>query len=370
MNLLRLVRDKAARLIAPRPRGEMADPELRPVLELLADARNVLWDPDRREETRHILDRIAQLPPKVGGAQRRAKLNVYKSLAHWRLTGDLVPNYRNINEARIQLWEIERDCPVFEFQKAFLAGITQRFPQAQGPRELSALYQEIGSVMPAPRIDPEDGIVVIRRPGATRTLLMFPGIPYLMSNLTTCLLDRAVAQPLNANVIACFDKARMFYLGGILQIGNRQQTLAYLGDLLDEFRDTQITALGGSAGVFGALHASCDLGIEHVVATSGPTSFDLGLEADIRPVYKKTEAAAKAGKIQLIDLIDMVSKSGIKRVDFFVGKDHEFDMSQMTALKDSTDIVVPHLYDSDKHNVIVPAILDGTYMSAIRALPA
>lgn len=340
-----------------------------PLLVLLAEARDVLWDPDRREETQAILDRIEHLPAQKHATPRRVKLNVLKTLAQWRLTGEISPNYQSVNEARIQLWEIERDCPVFDFQKPFLAGITEKYPQAPGPKELSALYQKIGNVIPAPRIDPEDGIVVIRRPGATRTLLMFPGIPYLMSNLTTCLLDRAIAQPLNANVIACFDKARMFYLGGIKQVGNRRETLAYLMNLLDEFRDTRITALGGSAGVYGALHTSCDLGIEHVVATSGPTSFDLGLEADVRPVYKKTQAAAEAGEVELINLIGMVKSSEITRVDFFAGSQNEFDVSQMNALQTNSDIVVPHLYDTDKHNVIVPAIIDGSYMKAVTALP-
>ncbi|MEY8827710.1 hypothetical protein AB9K34_04735 [Sedimentitalea sp. XS_ASV28] len=353
MNPLHLFKRKAAQPERTGTDDDMADAEARPLLKLLEDARDILWDADRREETQQILNRIEQLPPRQGGAQRRAKLGVYKSLAHWRLTGELVPNYRNINEARIQLWELERDCPVFEFQKPFLAGIAATYPQAQGPNELSSLYQTIDSVKPTPRIDPEEGIVVIRRPGATRTLMMFPGIPYLMSNLTTCLLDRAIGQPLNANVIACFDKARLLYLGGIRQIGNRQQTLAYLHDLLDEFRDTQITAIGGSAGVYGALHMSCDLGIDHVIATSGPTSFELGVEAENRQHFNRAQAAAEAGELELIDLISVVKNSGIKRVDFFVGKYHEFDMSQMTALKDNTDIVVPHLYESDKHTVIV-----------------
>lgn len=209
--------------------------------------------------------------------------------------------------------------------------------------------------------------MVIRRPGATRTFLVFTGLKLLISGLTGCLWDRAIAQSLGANIIICFDTSRRHFLGGIESIGNRAETVTFLRTLLEEFQDTSITAIGGSAGVFGALHASCDLGIEHVVASSGPTSLELGVADEDRQVYKKIYSAAEAGEIELVDLPNLVAASDIKRIDFFVGELSEFDMAQMNALRDKTDVVVPHLYDSDAHSVIVPAIIDGSYRKAVTA---
>lgn len=107
---------------------------------LLSKAREILWASNRPEDARAILDQIDQLPTPKRMAPVRIKLNALKTLAQWRLTGEINLNYQNLNEARLQLWEIETDCPIFEFQKLFLQRITGDFPKAKGPKELSALY--------------------------------------------------------------------------------------------------------------------------------------------------------------------------------------------------------------------------------------
>lgn len=337
---------------------------------LLNELRQILWQTDKPKVVREIFERVKQQPIPKRASLKHIRKNALMTVAQWRLTGDITPNYNNVNEARIQMWEIEHHCPIFEFQKAFTARISRDFPSAPGPREVSQIYQSLDHAMPTKLLSPEDGIAVIRRPNANRTFLVFPGLTYLVSNLSPYLWDKVIAQPLNANVIACFDTSKRLFLGGIDTVGNRSETVSYIRNLLYEFRDTKVTAIGGSAGVFAALHASCDLGIEHIVATSGTTSLQIGLNDSGRQVYTKLFAAADRGEVELVDLVSKVSDSKIKRVDFFVGKQNKYDMDQMLALHRHSDVVVPHLYDSDAHNIIVPAIVDGSYMKAIKAMPA
>lgn len=337
--------------------------------EVLEHARQVLWASDSVEDAQAVVDAIDALPTGRKGGIRRIKLNVLRTLAHWRLTGDLAVNYENLNEARIQLWEVEVFCPVFDFQKQFLLKITSDFPGAKGPRQLSSVYQTIESVEPTPLIRSRDGLIVIRRPGATHTFIVFTGLKMVVSGMTPCILYRAISQHLNANFIVCFDNSRRHYLGGIDTIGDRRETIGRLKSLLAEFEGTKVTAIGGSAGVFGALHASCDLGIDHVIATSGPTSLEVGFNTDGRQVYKKILAAIEAGEIDSVDLGALVAKSSIKRIDFFVGGKNEYDMKHLSELHNYTDAIIPYIYeDTADHNVIERAIVDGSYISAIKGL--
>ena len=336
------------------------------VVDVLESARQTLWESDSVDDAQAVAEAISNLPLSRKGGIRRIKLGVLKTLAMWRITGNISANYKDLHEAQVQVWEIEHHCPVFDFQKQFLLCVTNDYPNAKGPRQLSSVYQTIETADRTPLMRSQDGFVINRRSGAKRTFIVFTGMKFLISGMAPNILDRAIAQRLNANFIVCFDNSRQHFLGGIDTIGDRRETIAKLGSILAEFQDTTITAIGGSAGVFGALHASCDLGIDHVIATSGSTSLEVGFNYDGRQVYKKIFSAIEAGEIDAVDLCDLVSKSLIKRIDFFVGGKNEYDMAHLNELRRHTNVVVPHIYeDTADHGILERAVVDGSYIAAI-----
>ncbi len=180
------------------------------------------------------------------------------------------------------------------------------------------------------------------------------------------MFDRAIAQKINANLVILRDRNHRFYLAGVKSLGNRQETVAALRQILADLNTPEVVAVGGSVGVFGALLLSCDLGIKHVIASSGPTSLDIGYEEGDRQWYIQTKEMADEGLIEYPDLAAEVARSDIERVDFFLAGQHDFDMRQMRNLADRTDVVVPHIYDDlSGHTTIRQMIMDDSLLKLL-----
>lgn len=337
---------------------------------LMQEARSVLYAPPDTASVLGIRDALKAFQTSGKPGSKRPDIQALLTLANWHLTGKLQTTYRNLNEARVHMWEYEYFCPVFPFQKAFLKRIAKDYPNAKGPNQFNQVYHAIRGDVDDGRDDRSKDIVVIRRPGATRTILGFSGLKGVISGMGWTMFDRAICQKLNANLIILRDQNRLFYLDGIESVGNLEATLGHLRDLLQEFQDTEVVVTGGSGGVLGALYYACELGIARVVASSGPTSLDIGVNEGDRQSFLAFKEKADAGEVPYPDLAAKVAASDVRRVDFFVAGQHEFDMRQMHNLADQTDVVVPHVYaDDDSHFVIARAILDGSFPKAFAGEP-
>jgi len=333
--------------------------------QLLQKARSELYAPASRDAVAELQQELKAFRRSSAPGGNRAELRAMSCLARWHLTGKLKPNYRNVSEARVFMWEYEYYCPVFDFQKAFLAQVVESHPNAAGPEQFKEVYDFVGDKVDGARDYRDRDVVVIRRPGATRTILGVSGLKGVISGMGWTMFDRAVAQKMNANLIILRDQHHLYYLAGIKSLGPLNKTIKGLKKLLKDFDDTTIIATGGSAGVFGALYLASDLDIEHVVASSGPTSLDIGVDEGDRQRFLVIKEKAEKGELPYPDLAAKVAASGIRRVDFFVAGEHEFDMRQMQNLASRTDIVVPHVYEGESnHSIISKAILDGSFQKA------
>lgn len=335
--------------------------------QLLESARPVLFsgrDPAAVLLTSEALEAFRSSGRK---AANRPELGVLAALAKWRRTGQLETNYRNLTEARLQMWELEYHCPVFAFQKLFLQQVANDYPDARGPRQFSAVCNHIAPPI-SDRIDLLDQDVLVHRtPGANLTIVGFGGMRGNVSGMGWTMFDRAVSQPLNANLIRLRDRNLRYFLAGVKSLGDLEASLDALRDLLAEFSGTRIVVTGGSAGVFGALLYASRLGVEHAVVSSGLTSLDSGVDSGERQRADAVKLEAEQGLLPYPDLPAEVAASSLKRVDFFVAGKHEFDFSQMQHLKDRTNVVVPHVYENEaEHSILAPAILDGAFGAAIR----
>ncbi|MFT5870743.1 MAG: hypothetical protein ACI8TF_002871 [Paracoccaceae bacterium] len=340
---------------------------------LLDYIRPILRDGTEITQIDEIGNALEGVLPKTVPARMRPMLHLYRAIAKWRRDSLYERPFSDLNGARLQRWDLERYCQIRPYQEALVADAALEFPSAPGFRIAKRMHKfSPPAVAGRPEFvaDAREDISVLRRAGATQTIIGFSGLSHLIAGIGWNMFDRAVTGPLNANLVVLRDFNFRLYLSGIKSIGNRAETLDHLRTLLVSFADTRISFIGGSGGVFGALHAAAELGVGHVVALSGPTSLALGIDSEDRQVYQKIAEDAAAGKIDAPDLVTTVNASQIARIDFFLAGQHAFDYAQMRNLADNSTRVVPHVYKKlSKHVIFDHLAKDGSILEAFRTAP-
>lgn len=295
---------------------------------------------------------------------------LYRSLITWKREGRFVTPFDDAKSGQIQFWELDEYCGDLEYKRKLVKAATTRYSEKRGFRMFERILATIGESVSRFKPDKSD-IQIYRRPGATMTLIAFGGVKGGFAGIGWMMLDRAVAEPLNANLIALRDTNKRVYLAGIQSVGDYPASVARIREIVAEFADTRIITIGASAGVFGAINVAADLGVRQVIAFAGPTSIEVGEQNDDRQVWKQIVADIEAGRMEHVDLAEKVKNSAIERIDFFAAGKHEFDMAHLHAIMDRNEaVVVPHVYaDLDDHVVTDFAIADGTLMEAFAAGP-
>jgi hypothetical protein len=296
-------------------------------------------------------------------------LMLYRSLIAWKRDGTFATSYEDVQTARVQFWELDDYCLDLDYKRLFVDDTVRRFPDRRGFRLYQRVLSTISHSKSRFKADMSD-VQVYRRPGATMTIIGFGDIKGGFTGVGWMLFDRAVAEPLNANIVLLRDRNRRIYLNGIESLGDYRTSVAKVREIIAEFSDTRVVATGCSGGVFGAINFAADLGVRHVVAFSGPTTIEIGEESEDRQVYRRISADIEAGRIERIDLAAKVNSSAIERIDFFVAGKSTFDMAQLDALRSRCPKVEPHIYEELSGHVITDyAIADGSIFTAFNAGP-
>ncbi|WP_375286539.1 hypothetical protein [Sphingomonas sp.] len=314
------------------------------------------------------LQSLLQLPPRA--LQRGARqITLYRSVIAWKRDGIFKPPFEDPQTARIQFWDLDAHSSDLEYKRQFIDHAAERYPNRRGFNMIRRVLTTIEKAQSRFRFGSED-VQIHRRPGATLTIVGFSGIKGGFAGVGWMLFDRAVAEPLNANLVVLRDDNKRIYLAGIASLGDYSSSVAKVREILGEFADTRVVATGASGGVFGATAFAADLGVRHVVAFAGPTSIEVGEENEDRQVYRRISEDIEAGRFARIDLPTKVNNSAIERIDFFVAGQEAFDMRQLDALRSRCTKVVPHIYeDRSGHIVTDYAIEDGSLFEAFRAGP-
>lgn len=302
---------------------------------------------------------------------RRAipQLQLYRSLIVWKRDARFDAPFDDAQTAKIQFWDLDEHCSDLEYKRVFADHAVVRYPNRRGFRLFQRIIKTIASSDSRFIVDGTD-VQVHRRAGATMTIVGFAAMKGGLAGIGWDLFDRAVVAPLNANLVMLQDFNERLYLAGIESLGDYDQSVARLREILTEFADTKIVATGASAGVFGALYYSAKLGIRHVVALAGPTSLEVGEDNPDRQIYRRIGEDIDAGRLHRVDVIDKVINSAIERVDFFVAGQHRFDMAQFEAMRSRCDKIEPHIYAGLNDLVVTDyAIEDGSIFEAFRAGP-
>lgn len=316
-------------------------------------------------------DELAALMERPRAELRRGlpQLRLYRSLIIWKRDQQFVAPFDDAQTAKIQFWDLDEHCSDLDYKRAFADATVGRYPERRGFRLFQRVLKTISNSELYLHLDDAD-VHIHRRPGATMTIIGFGGVKGGFAGIGWDLFERAVVAPLNANLIVLRDYTKRLYLGGIESLGNYQESVEKLRAILAEFSSTKIVASGASAGVFGAINFSADLGVRHIVAFAGPTSVQVGLEDFDRQIYRRITEDMEAGLLQQVDLADKVNNSAIDRIDFFVSGKHKFDRAQLEALASRCDKVQPHIYeDLNEHVITDYTIEDGSVFAAFRAGP-
>ena len=339
-------------------------------LKLAERSREILAAKPDRAALEALLEEIdARIIGRKLTPARAPMVFLYQSLVTWLLRGEFVVPWDSRMTARVQFWETEWFNPVLEYQRRFVAKAHAEFPLVLGFEVMGRVLNTMPEGTEELIDDRHKDVTMFRRPGAKMTIIGFAGLNHQLNGIGWTMFDRAVASKLNANLIVVKDFHRRLYLAGVESIGDFNATVAYLREVLTEFADTRVVTIGGSGGVFAAINFACELGVDQVVATAGPTSLKIGESSEDKQVYQKIAADVDAGLIPCPDLVQRVTAAGIRRIDFFVAGKHAFDYAQMRNLADNCPCVVPHVYeDHDGHPVIDRCIADGTLLQAFNAI--
>ena len=307
--------------------------------------------------------------PRRGVRRALPQLNLYRSMIAWKLRGEFVEPSNNPPAAKIQMWELDAFCPDIEYRRRFIDDAVARYPNRRGFTLFKSVLANVSGTRSRFKVTGED-VQILRRPGATMTIIGFGAIRGAFAGIGWDLFERVVVQTLNANFIILEDSDERIFLSGIKSLGDYEASVAAVRRILAEFADTTIVATGASGGVFGAINFAADLGVRHIVAFAGPTSIEVGEENENRQVYRRISADIAAGRFPRVNLAEKVNGSAIERIDFFVAGQSEFDMAQMNALRSQCPQVHPIIFeDSDSHIVTDYAIEDGSLFEAFRAGP-
>lgn len=299
-------------------------------------------------------------------------LTLYRSLIIWARDRQFEVPFDNMQAAKMQNWELDAYCPDVKYHLRFLDEAVERYGESRGFRMFQRILSTIGDARSPASLNDErtHDVQIRRRPGAKMTIVGFAGNNDKFAGVRWRLFDRAIAAPLNANLVILRDHNRRLYLAGIKSLGDHATSIAKMRETLAEFSDTRIVAAGGSSGGFGAMHFAADLGIRHVVVFSGPTSVEIGEDNEDRQIYRRIGLDIEAGRYPRPDLPAKVNNSAIESIEFFVAGQHEFDMAQLNALRSRCHKVNARIYPHlDGHVVTDYAIEDRSIFAAFNAGP-
>jgi hypothetical protein len=297
-------------------------------------------------------------------------LSLYHSLAVWARDRQFVVPFDNFQAAKMQNWELDAYCLDNKYHLQFLDKAVQSYGESRGFRMFQRILSTIGDVRSPSSLNDErtQDVQIRRRPGAKMTIVGFAGNNDKFAGVRWRLFDRAIADPLGANLVVLRDHNRRLYLSGIKSLGNHDTSIAKLREILAEFADTRVIASGGSSGGFGAMYYAADLGIRHVVVFSGPSSIEIGEDNEDRQIYRRIANDIEAGRYERPDLPAKINDSAIESIEFFVAGQHAFDMAQLDALTSRCSKVNRRIYpDLNTHVVTDYAIEDRSIFEAFRA---
>ncbi|HTT98569.1 MAG TPA: hypothetical protein VMF58_11005 [Rhizomicrobium sp.] len=318
---------------------------------------------------RKLVPRIEEvLAASASGADERvparvqARLNAYVDAAAFDRTGSALGLAKSVIAATHQLDEIFCHSLRFDVAGHLLDTYRARWPDA---RPLSAKAPFLAGLT-GPRDsfhdDEESDVQIVQKPGATTTLVVFTGIRHGFG-IPLNLFHHACLAQFHANVVYLRDFAQSIYLTGIQSLGGIQQACQALGNIFAELGTKRLVMIGNSGGVFGALYYATLLDADAVLAFSGPSSLDIGMDHEERQLYGRLSTLRGQGKIAWPDIRALYAARNTT-VSIHFGGDNLFDRAQAEHLQDLPNVTL-HPFPSGHHVIVNELVASGVFRAAL-----
>ena len=258
----------------------------------------------------------------------------------------------------------DRALSQLRLRKAF-PGPTERLTAASRQLRRSGILQELQTLTPETSLNKPYEVLLRRKPGAKRVIIVFTGIAFrfwLSLNALHLFLRK-----LDAHVIYLSDHHASMFVNGIGSVGfGYDKLLAMLREQLRELDPRTVYILATSAGGFVGLRAAMDLKAECFAGMSIRTTLDPGSPIQTSPFERYVIQVCRYPEM-LIDLRPMVEASEYpRRIQLYCGDHNKIDIAHARNLAGIPRVEVRQIPGYRLHDAISGLIARGHFQHMLR----
>jgi hypothetical protein len=263
--------------------------------------------------------------------------------------------------------EGDRALARLQAQKLF-PGPVARLAAASRQLRRSGILEELKTLTPAKSLNKPYEVLIRRRAGAQRTIVVFTGVAlrfWLSLNALHLFLRK-----LNANVVYLSDHTACMYLNGLASVApSYDQMVDMLREQLRELGDNDLHVLASSAGGFVGLRTAIDLKAQSFAGMSIRTTL-ASKSSQMAPVLRYAVARCRDPSM-LVNLRDMVVASDQpRRIQLYCGESNPVDRAHAENLQGIPRVDVIHLKAYRPHDAISGLIARGEFEPMLRRFVA
>lgn len=239
-----------------------------------------------------------------------------------------------------------------------LRGPVSRLAAASRQLRRSGILQELQSLTPAKSLNKPYEVLVRRREGAERVIIVFTGVAlrfWLSLNALHVFLRK-----LDSHVVYLSDHSGTLYLNGLTSLGaGYERMLEVLEEQLQALGCRKLFVLASSAGGFVGLRAAIDLRADCFAGMSIRTSL-VPFKGFAPPPMQQRILERCRDPGMIIDLHDMLAASDYpSSVQLYCGEATNADRTHAEHLADIPRVEVQYLKEYRRHDVISGLIARG-----------
>lgn len=295
--------------------------------------------------------RIAKIMLPPGTVEARARLLAYQSIIRFDASNgeQLEAPAANVAEATHQLKEIYSFTLRFDVAAKLLDLYIERWPNAYNLSIPLPILRGHSGPKDGFRDQRQRAIQLARKRGVDTTFIVFCGLRHGFGVDLNVMHHCCLAEH-PANVVYVRDFSENLYVTGIPSVGGRAETVLRLKRLVAALGTRKLVCIGNSGGVFGSLLYGALLDTNTVLAFGGPTSLDIGADAE-RQSFQRLAAMHAEGQVDWPNIRAIYEKRPEISVSFYYAERNEVDRRQAQNMAGLPNVEL-HPVDSADHIII------------------
>jgi hypothetical protein len=248
---------------------------------------------------------------------------------------------------------------------AAYAAPVARLAAASRQLRRSGILKELRTLTPRDSLNKPYEVLLRRRAGARRTIIVFSGIMlrfWLSLNVLHIFLRK-----LDANIIYLNDHSACLYLNGLASVGRDYNAMiGMLREQIRQFGSSQVFVLAISAGGFVGLRAAMDLKAESFAGMSIRSTLARSTDEPLTPFAKDLVERCKDPSM-FVDLADLLADSEYPRsIQLYCGEHNTKDRFQAERLTHIPRAEIVSVPGYRLHNPISGLIARGQFEAMLQ----